>query len=101
MFIIHFPHPITFFYGPSSSIFLLQQHISIYWNKINQATLQSMIPAKVVKMVTRIQREFLWGGVKGGRKICWVKWRKICQPRGKGGLGVRDVRLMNWSLLAK
>jgi len=28
------------------------------------------IPTKVVKMVTKIQREFLWGGVKGGRKIC-------------------------------
>jgi hypothetical protein len=59
------------------------------------------MPAKVVKLVTRIQREFLWGGVRGGRKICWVKWRKICHPRGKGGLGVRDVRLANLSLLAK
>lgn len=28
-------------------------------------------------------------------------WRKVCQPRCKGGLGVRDIRLVNVSLLAK
>jgi len=59
------------------------------------------IPAKVLKLVIRIQKEFLWGGVSGGRKVCWVKWKKICQPRSKGGLGVRDVKLVNLSLLAK
>jgi hypothetical protein len=59
------------------------------------------IPAKVLKMVTRIQREFLWGGVGGARKVCWVKWRKVCQPRNKGGFGVRDVNMVNLSLLAK
>jgi len=59
------------------------------------------IPEKVVKEVIRIQRIFLWGGVGGGRKICWVKWRRVCQPKSKGGLGVRDVRLVNLSLMAK
>jgi hypothetical protein len=59
------------------------------------------IPVKVLHKVTRIQRELLWGGVGGGRKICWVKWRKICSPRTKGGLGVRDVKLANLSLMAK
>ena len=56
------------------------------------------IPAKVFKMVVLIQREFHWGG---GWKVCWVKWRKVCQPRSKGGLGVRDVKLVNMSLLVK
>jgi hypothetical protein len=59
------------------------------------------ILTKVLKLVTRIQREFLWGGVRGGRKICWVNWKRICQPKSKGGLGVRDVRRVNLSLLAK
>lgn len=48
------------------------------------------IPTKVLKMVTRIQGEFLWGGVRGGRKICWVKWKRICQPNSKGDLGMRN-----------
>lgn len=59
------------------------------------------ISAKVVKMVVPIQRDFLWGGVRGGRKICWVNWKRICQPKSKGGLGVRDVKIVNLSLLAK
>jgi len=59
------------------------------------------IPAKVVKEVIRIQRNFLWGGARGGRKICWVNWRRVCSPRRKGGLDVRDVRLVNLSLVAK
>jgi hypothetical protein len=35
----------------------------------------------VRKKIIRIQREFLWGGVKGGRKISWVKWKDVCLPR--------------------
>jgi hypothetical protein len=49
------------------------------------------MPAQVIKKVTRIQREFLWGGVKGGKKLCWIKWRVVCQPKMLGGLGVRDI----------
>lgn len=56
---------------------------------------------KVWRSLIRNQREFLWGGVEGGRKINWVTWRKVCQPKAKGGLGIRDIRLVNLSLLAK
>lgn len=59
------------------------------------------MPVKVLKKIVRIQREFIWGGVEGGRKINWVKWSSVCQPKEHGGLGVKDVRLMNLSLLAK
>jgi len=56
------------------------------------------MPAKVVGL----QRRFLWGAVRSDQnKICWVKWSKICQPKAKGGLGVRDIKLVNISLLAK
>jgi hypothetical protein len=56
---------------------------------------------KVWRRLVRIQREFLWGGVGGGRKINWVKWSKVCQPKENGGLGIRDIKLVNLSLLAK
>jgi hypothetical protein len=55
----------------------------------------------VIKKIVRIQREFLWGGIKGGKKISWVKWKEVCLPRGQGGLGVRDVGKVNSSLLIK
>ena len=28
-------------------------------------------------------------------------WSVVCKPKEEGGLGVRDVRLVNWSVLAK
>jgi hypothetical protein len=59
------------------------------------------IPVKVWKSIKRIQREFLWGGRGGRRKINWVKWELVCQPKRSGGLGVRDIRAVNISLLAK
>jgi len=51
-------------------------------------------------MIVHIQREFLWHGVRG-QKLCWVSWRKVCHPKIKGGLGVKNVKLFNLSLLAK
>ncbi|GAU51294.1 hypothetical protein TSUD_240270 [Trifolium subterraneum] len=50
------------------------------------------MPTVIIKNIVRIQREFLWGGVKGGRKISWVSWKEVCRPRSEGGLGVRDAR---------
>jgi hypothetical protein len=41
------------------------------------------------------------GGVNGGKKICWVKWRVVCRDKKSGGLGVRDIKVANYSLLMK
>lgn len=51
--------------------------------------------------MVRIQRKFLWGGVGGGKKINWVKWKSVCQQKRNGGVGVKDIRVMNISLLSK
>ncbi|WJX77739.1 beta-amyrin 28-monooxygenase [Trifolium repens] len=60
------------------------------------------MPVQVLKKVIRIQREFLWGGVCLDRKkLNWVKWRVVCLDKKKGGLGVRDLKVVNYSLLMK
>ncbi|GAU23391.1 hypothetical protein TSUD_334390 [Trifolium subterraneum] len=59
------------------------------------------MPAQVIKKVTRIQRDFLWGGVNGHKKLSWVKWKVICQEKKNGGLGIRDLKVTNISLLMK
>jgi hypothetical protein len=33
--------------------------------------------------------------------MCWVKWEDVCKPKKDAGLGIRDLRLANLSLLAK
>lgn len=59
------------------------------------------LPVHVRKKIVRIQREFLWGGVEGGKKISWIRWKLVCQQKENGGIGIKDVRVMNVSLLAK
>jgi len=55
----------------------------------------------VIEELMKIQRKFLWGyGVKGG-KITLVKWAKLCKPKEKGGLGIKNIKLFNRALLAK
>ncbi|WJX49459.1 hypothetical protein P8452_35893 [Trifolium repens] len=56
---------------------------------------------QVRKKVIRIQRDFLWGGVHGRSKLSWVKWEVVCKDKIKGGLGVRDLKVVNLSLLSK
>jgi hypothetical protein len=59
------------------------------------------MPVKVWHEVVKIQRNFFWGGLASRRSMCWVKWSEICKPKKEGGLGIKDLRLMNKSLLAK
>jgi hypothetical protein len=59
------------------------------------------MPIQVWKTIRRLQREFLWGGRRGKNRIPWVKWDVVCLPKRMGGLGVRDVRVVNISLLTK
>jgi hypothetical protein len=59
------------------------------------------IPAIVWKKIRRIQRDFLLGCRGNRKRITWIKWDTICLPKNKGGLGVRDIRVVNISLLTK
>ncbi|GKV36373.1 hypothetical protein SLEP1_g44514 [Rubroshorea leprosula] len=60
------------------------------------------IPTCVLKIIEKIQRDFLWGmSGEGERKICWVRWDWVCLAKEKGGLGVRDLRKCNLALLGK
>jgi hypothetical protein len=53
------------------------------------------------RKLVSIQRKFLWGSNGVRVKTCWVKWDDVCRPKNVGGLGIRDLRLVNLSLLAK
>jgi hypothetical protein len=56
----------------------------------------------VRKTIIRLQRNYLWTRLSGaGCKISWVSWNDVCRPKNEGGLGVRDLKLFNVSLLEK
>ena len=58
------------------------------------------VPSKVVDKLVTIQRRF-WGGGLEKRKIAWVKWKTVCLPKDKGGLGIKDIKTFNTALLGK
>ena len=43
----------------------------------------------------------MWEWEDEGRKVAWVSWRKVCEPREAGGLGILNLRLFNAALLGK
>ncbi len=58
-------------------------------------------PLAVCKRITSIQRRFLWGWGKANKPIFWVSWKDVCKSKAEGGLGCRDISMLNYALLAK
>ena len=58
-------------------------------------------PRKVRLRLEKIQRDFLWGGGALVQRPHLVRWNLVCLEKRKGGLGVRNLVLMNKVLLSK
>jgi hypothetical protein len=46
-------------------------------------------------------RNFWWGTNNGKRKAHWTVWWKLTRAKNRGGLGFRDLKLFNQSMLAR
>ena len=51
--------------------------------------------------LTSMIRNFWWDQKSEERKIPWVSWEKICEPKAGGGLGFKNLKCFNLALLAK
>jgi hypothetical protein len=54
-----------------------------------------------IENISRPIRAFFWAGAADKRKYHFVKWRWICKPKYKGGLGVKDLNKFNISRICK
>jgi hypothetical protein len=46
-------------------------------------------------------RNFWWGTKNGKRKVHWTAWWKLTRAKSRGGLGFRDLKLFNQTMLAR
>ena len=51
--------------------------------------------------LTKIQRMSMWACCSNHHETFWVSWKHVCQPKNKGGSGLKDLELFNISLLKK
>ncbi|KAJ0610677.1 putative RNA-directed DNA polymerase [Helianthus annuus] len=58
-------------------------------------------PVKVLKTLEGLRRDFVWGKTGSKCKMRWVAWNKIQAPRRFCGLGLGEMRSLNWALLMK
>ena len=52
--------------------------------------------------LTSMIRQFWWGQ-RGGeeKKMAWLSWNKLCEPKERGGMGFKRLQQFNLALLAK
>ena len=59
------------------------------------------VPESICNQMDAITRNFWWGHYQGVRKMHFINWNRICQPRSTGGVGFKKFSLMNQAMLAK
>ena len=55
----------------------------------------------VAKRLEKLQISFLWGGGALERKAHFINWDVVCYEKRQGGLGLRNLTLLNKALLGK
>ncbi|KAK7837690.1 hypothetical protein CFP56_020890 [Quercus suber] len=59
------------------------------------------LPKGLISEIETLIRKFWWGYRGDQKKIHWISWGKLCQPKKEGGLGFKELIKFNDSLLAK
>ena len=59
------------------------------------------IPDSLCDELTTMIRKFWWGQKKDEKKISWLSWEKMCEPKSNGGMGFKNLKYFNLDLLAK
>lgn len=65
-------------------------HVSVY-----------LLHKTIVSKMDKNRRSFFWHGGEAKKKYHLLKWEKYVKVRKKGGLGIKNLRKMNVSLLYK
>ena len=59
------------------------------------------MPKAIANRLEKIPRDFLWGGEALDKRPHLVNWQVVCSDKGQGGIGVKNLTLLNRVLLGK
>ena len=59
------------------------------------------LPNKILDGIDCVNRNFLWGSNDHARKMHWVNWDVVTNPKEAGGLGLQSAKGRNTTLIAK
>ena len=59
------------------------------------------IPKTLCDTIKSTLEKYQWRQIKAEKKIHWINWKKLCTPKGRGGMDFRDVQAFNCAMLAK
>ena len=60
-----------------------------------------LLPKTVIVKLDKHRKRFFWQENEGRKRYHLVRWSRICRSKSKRGLGVKDLRKQNISLLTK
>jgi hypothetical protein len=60
-----------------------------------------LIPDSTIKEIERMMIYFWWGGGANNKGIRWLAWDRMIQPKSHGGMGFRDLHVLNLAMIPK
>ncbi|CAK8574433.1 unnamed protein product [Lathyrus sativus] len=61
----------------------------------------TMIPKACLKDIHKLQRKFIWGDTENKKKFHVVDWKMVTRPKNEGGMGIRNLEIINRACLTK
>ncbi|KAH9667242.1 putative ribonuclease H protein [Citrus sinensis] len=59
------------------------------------------LPTGIKLKIDKACKKFIWSGNSNQQRMSMVSWDNLCKPKAYGGLGLKDLNVMNKALLMK